>query len=81
MGNQDGSPTAKDYQDTLVVSLSSLMEKPLVTQEGSPGFPGRGPPGFPGRCPPGLLGNPGGCPSGPPGPLPEVYLVLLEVVL
>ena len=47
MGNQDGSPTVKGYQDTLVVFLSSLVENPLVTQEGAPGFPGRGPPGLP----------------------------------
>ena len=40
MSNQDGSSTMKDYQDTLVVSLPSLVEDHLMTQEVPSGFPG-----------------------------------------
>ena len=82
IGNQDGSPIVKDYQDTLLVSLSSPVEDPIMNQDGTPGFPGRGfpvPPGPPGGHPQstwiswsGLQGQPGplGCgSSGPPGDL------------
>ena len=51
MGNQDGSPTVRDYEDTLVVSLSSLVDDTLSPKQGLPGFPWVGllsPPGPPG---------------------------------
>ena len=49
----------KDYQDTLVVFLCSLVEDPM-TQKGALGFTGRGPPD--------LQGPFGGGPPGPPAP-------------
>ena len=63
MGNPDVSSTMKDYQDTLVVFLSSIVEDPLMTQEGPLASPGGGPPKSPGG---GSSGSPGD--SGSQGP-------------
>ena len=69
MGNQDGSPTMKDYWDTLVVFLSSLVKDSWVTQEGPPDFPGRGPLDLPVSPGGGLPGSLGWGYFGPPGSL------------
>ena len=77
MGNWDGSSSMEDYQDIMVMSLSSPEKDPLMTQEGALSSQGRGPPGpsclprppgtgFPGPPPP---DPPRGGSLGPPGDL------------
>ena len=80
MGNQDGFPTVKDYQDILVVYLSSPVDDPSwprrrlswLPRTGAPccpGCPGEGPPRSPSGGPQGSSGPPGGGSLGPPGDL------------
>ena len=82
MGSQDGFPTVKDCQYTLVAFLFSPAEDPLMTQievpldpvedvPYNPGFPRGGPLGPhlpPGEGPPAPPGSLSGALPGQPGP-------------
>ena len=68
MGNPDGSPIMKDYQDTLVVFYLLQWRTPYDQGGGLLGFLGRGPPSLPGPPGGGLPGPPGSTNGGLPGP-------------